>query len=245
MLRPRTGAPPGQCAEAPLLALARFAGQAGSLSYSKSWLNHRNPQWDFGGELLPTGGDAQGAVGERTDSAGKAAVREVGRAGVGQRGDHQFSGARLGAHLFFAQGCCGAVELRLVSHGTDVEARSLLEDGQKVLAQGDLTVYEARSGPCQMIVRAVELQGIGALQIAFEKLEAKAGCCRVVCPRTEAAAAALSPADRLGDLADGRGDSRCAACGGAPQSGTGDYRGSLPRAGRGARRERLRRRSAS
>jgi exodeoxyribonuclease VII large subunit len=40
------------------------------------------------------------------------------------------------------------------------------------LLQGDLTVYEAR-GQYQLIVRDVELQGVGALQIAFEKLKQK------------------------------------------------------------------------
>ena len=50
--------------------------------------------------------------------------------------------------------------------------RGLMEDGQKVMLQGDLTVYEAR-GQYQLIVRAVELQGVGALQVKFEKLKAK------------------------------------------------------------------------
>ena len=50
--------------------------------------------------------------------------------------------------------------------------RGLMEDGQKVVLQGDLTVYEAR-GQYQLIVRAVELQGVGALQMKFEKLKAK------------------------------------------------------------------------
>ena len=50
--------------------------------------------------------------------------------------------------------------------------RELMEDGQKVVLQGDLTVYEAR-GQYQLIVRAVELQGVGALQVKFEKLKAK------------------------------------------------------------------------
>jgi exodeoxyribonuclease VII large subunit len=53
-----------------------------------------------------------------------------------------------------------------------VSHRELLADGQKVLLQGDVTVYEAR-GQYQLIVRAVELQGVGALQIAFEKLKQK------------------------------------------------------------------------
>jgi exodeoxyribonuclease VII large subunit len=40
------------------------------------------------------------------------------------------------------------------------------------LLQGDVTVYEAR-GQYQLIVREVELQGVGALQIQFEKLKQK------------------------------------------------------------------------
>ena len=56
--------------------------------------------------------------------------------------------------------------------GEQVTHRELLADGQKVLLQGDVTVYEAR-GQYQLIVRAVELQGVGALQIAFEKLKQK------------------------------------------------------------------------
>ena len=56
--------------------------------------------------------------------------------------------------------------------GEKVPHRELLADGQKVLLQGDVTVYEAR-GQYQLIVRAVELQGVGALQIAFEKLKQK------------------------------------------------------------------------
>ena len=50
--------------------------------------------------------------------------------------------------------------------------REVLQDGQKLLVQGDLTVYEPR-GQYQLIVRAVELQGVGALQLAFERLKRK------------------------------------------------------------------------
>jgi exodeoxyribonuclease VII large subunit len=52
------------------------------------------------------------------------------------------------------------------------QARGLLEDGRRVILQGDVTVYEVR-GQYQLIVRQVELQGVGALQIAFEKLKQK------------------------------------------------------------------------
>ena len=48
--------------------------------------------------------------------------------------------------------------------------RDTIEDGQKVVLQGSLTVYEAR-GQYQLIVKTVELQGIGALQVQFERLK--------------------------------------------------------------------------
>jgi exodeoxyribonuclease VII large subunit len=56
--------------------------------------------------------------------------------------------------------------------GVDLENRMLLEDGTQVLLQGQITLFEAR-GQYQLIVRKVELQGQGALQIKFEKLKRK------------------------------------------------------------------------
>ncbi len=47
-----------------------------------------------------------------------------------------------------------------------------LQDGQKVILKGELTVYEPR-GQYQLHVLAVEPQGVGALQAAFEKLKQK------------------------------------------------------------------------
>ena len=44
--------------------------------------------------------------------------------------------------------------------------------GARLVLQGDLTVYEPR-GQYQLRVTAVELQGVGALQLAFEKLKQK------------------------------------------------------------------------
>jgi len=46
------------------------------------------------------------------------------------------------------------------------------EDGLAVLAYGELTVYPAR-GDLQLIVRALEPRGEGALQLAFEQLRAR------------------------------------------------------------------------
>ncbi|SVB00752.1 uncharacterized protein METZ01_LOCUS153606, partial [marine metagenome] len=56
--------------------------------------------------------------------------------------------------------------------GTAVENRALLEDGAQVLLQGGVTLFESR-GQYQLIVRKVELQGQGALQVRFEKLKRK------------------------------------------------------------------------
>ncbi|MGD8440666.1 MAG: exodeoxyribonuclease VII large subunit, partial [Holophagae bacterium] len=47
-----------------------------------------------------------------------------------------------------------------------------LEDGLAVKARGSLTIYPQR-GRFQLVVSAVEPQGIGALQLAFEQLKRK------------------------------------------------------------------------
>ncbi len=46
------------------------------------------------------------------------------------------------------------------------------QDGMKVLAQGDVQVYE-RGGNYQLIIQQVQPAGIGALQLAFEQLKQK------------------------------------------------------------------------
>src|SRR5439155_13456899 len=56
--------------------------------------------------------------------------------------------------------------------GELIAHREFLQDGQMVLLQGTLTVYEVR-GQYQLRVTAVELRGLGALQVAFEKLKQK------------------------------------------------------------------------
>jgi exodeoxyribonuclease VII large subunit len=91
---------------------------------------------------------------------------------LGQRGDHQFPATELG-HSYFSIKDAGA-QLSCVLFRDEARslARDLLHDGQKVVLQGEMTVYEAR-GQYQLRVTAVELQGIGALQAAFERLKQK------------------------------------------------------------------------
>jgi exodeoxyribonuclease VII large subunit len=49
-----------------------------------------------------------------------------------------------------------------------------VKDGQAVLVQGELTVYEPR-GQYQLVVRRIEPRGVGALQLAFSQLKEKLG----------------------------------------------------------------------
>ena len=73
-------------------------------------------------------------------------------------------------HVYFTLKDADTQVACVLFRGERVAHRALLEDGQKVVLQGDLTVYGAR-GQYQLIVRKAELQGVGALQAAFEKLK--------------------------------------------------------------------------
>jgi len=140
-------------------------------------------QWDFG-ELFPREqkrlrGEAAASspqalkvlsVSELTAQVKRLLEKSVGQVWV--TGEVTNLRAQSSGHMYFtlkdaaAQLSCVLFSREKISH------RELLADGQKVLLQGDVTVYEAR-GQYQLIVRAVELQGVGALQIAFEKLKQK------------------------------------------------------------------------
>jgi exodeoxyribonuclease VII large subunit len=127
-------------------------------------------QWDFG-ELFPTETGRQVlSVSELTAQVKQLLEKSVGQVWV--TGEVTNLRAQSSGHIYFtlkdaaAQLSCVLFSREKISH------RELLADGQKVLLQGDVTVYEAR-GQYQLIVRAVELQGIGALQVAFEKLKQK------------------------------------------------------------------------
>lgn len=75
-------------------------------------------------------------------------------------------------HCYFTLKDAAAQLACVLFRGEARAGRELLEDGRKVLLQGDLTVYEPR-GQYQLVVKAVELQGVGALQLAFERLKLK------------------------------------------------------------------------
>jgi exodeoxyribonuclease VII large subunit len=141
-------------------------------------------QWDFG-ELFPPSPGNSGATGqtearnagrtilsvsELTTQVKRLLEKQVGLVWV--TGEVTNLRAQSSGHMYFTLKDAGAQLSCVLFRGEAVRNRSVLQDGQKLLLQGDVTVYEAR-GQYQLIVRALELQGVGALQIAFEKLKQK------------------------------------------------------------------------
>ena len=127
-------------------------------------------QWDFG-ELFPPAETRKVlSVWELTAEIKRLLERQVGSVWVsGEITNLRVQGS---GHAYFTLKDAAAQLACVLFRGTAAAQRQLLADGQKVLLQGDVTVYESR-GQYQLIVRAVELQGVGALQIAFEKLKQK------------------------------------------------------------------------
>jgi exodeoxyribonuclease VII large subunit len=127
-------------------------------------------QWDFG-ELFPAEQTRKVlSVSELTGQVRQLLEKQIGSVWVG--GEITNLRAQSSGHIYFTLKDAGAQLNCVLFRGEAARNRSALQDGQKVLLQGDVTVYEAR-GQYQLIVRAVELQGVGALQIAFEKLKQK------------------------------------------------------------------------
>ena len=147
-------------------------------------------QWDFGGELFSLE-ESRGAerpasetapapppqpvrkilsVSELTAEVRRLMERQVGTVWV--TGEVTNLRVQSSGHIYFTLKDAGSQLSCVLFRNEQVAHRELLQDGQKLLLQGDVTVYEAR-GQYQLIVRDVELQGTGTLQIAFEKLKQK------------------------------------------------------------------------
>ncbi len=127
-------------------------------------------QWDFG-ELFPAETARKVlSVWELTADIKRLLEKSVGSVWV----SGEITNLRLqsSGHVYFTLKDAAAQLSCVLFRGTATAQRNLLADGQKILVQGDVTVYEAR-GQYQLIVREVELHGVGALQIAFEKLKQK------------------------------------------------------------------------
>ena len=125
-------------------------------------------QWDFGELFPPEQTRKVLSVSELTGQVRALLEKHVGQIWVG--GEITNLRAQSSGHIYFTLKDAAAQLSCVLFSREKVLHRDLLADGQKVLLQGDVTVYEAR-GQYQLIVRAVELQGVGALQIAFDKLK--------------------------------------------------------------------------
>ena len=127
-------------------------------------------QWNFG-ELFPTEATRKVySVGELTEQIRRLLEKQIGQVWVS--GEVTNFRLQSSGHIYFTLKDTNAQIACVLFRGETIPHREYISDGQKILLQGDLTVYEVR-GQYQLIVRAVELRGLGALQAAFEKLKQK------------------------------------------------------------------------
>lgn len=127
-------------------------------------------QWDFG-ELFPTEATRRVlTVSELTSQVKRLLEKEIGLVWV--TGEATNLRVQSSGHIYFTLKDANSQLNCVLFRGEAVDNREILQDGQKLIVQGDVTVYEPR-GQYQLIVRAVELQGVGALQLAFERLKRK------------------------------------------------------------------------
>jgi exodeoxyribonuclease VII large subunit len=128
-------------------------------------------QWDAG-ELFPTEQIRKVfSVTELTGSIRRTLEKEIGLVWVS--GEISNLKIQNSGHVYFSIKDANA-QLACVMFRTEAQAvqHEFLEDGQKVILHGQITVYEPR-GQYQMRVMSLELRGVGALQVAFEKLKQK------------------------------------------------------------------------
>lgn len=127
-------------------------------------------QWDFGELFVTEAVHRVLTVSELTAQVRRLLEKEIGQIWVtGEVSNLREQGS---GHTYFTLKDTAA-QLSCVLFRTEpVQHREYLEDGQKVILHGDFTVYEVR-GQYQLIVRGIELRGLGALQAAFEKLKRK------------------------------------------------------------------------
>src|SRR3989475_7061516 len=125
-------------------------------------------QWDFG-ELFPAETMRRVlTVSELTTQLKRLLEKSIGLVWV--TGEVTNLRVQSSGHIYFTLKDANAQVSCVLFRGDAQASRDLLQDGQKVIVQGDVTVYEPR-GQYQLRVVAVELRGVGALQLAFERLK--------------------------------------------------------------------------
>ena len=127
-------------------------------------------QWEFGDLFEQKESEKVYSVSELTGAIKRSLESGFGKVRVS--GEVSNFRAQASGHCYFSLKDSGAQLSCVLFRGTRVSHRSEVDNGAKLTLEGDLTVYEAR-GQYQLIVRSIELEGVGALQIAFEKLKRK------------------------------------------------------------------------
>ncbi len=127
-------------------------------------------QWEFGDLFTEGERKKTYSVGEITGVIRRLLEGKLGRIRV--TGEISNYRKQSSGHCYFALKDASAQLSCVLFRRESVSHRSDIGHGAKVILEGDLTVYEAR-GQYQLIVRSVELDGVGALQRAFEQLKAK------------------------------------------------------------------------
>ena len=84
----------------------------------------------------------------------------------------EVSGFRVqsSGHCYFTLKDSGAQIQCVLFKGTRGANRKLIEDGKKLILQGEISLYEPR-GQYQLVVRQIEEEGVGKLAAEFEKLK--------------------------------------------------------------------------
>ena len=127
-------------------------------------------QWEFG-ELFPTQPTRRIlSVAQLTAQIRQLLEKQVGLVWV--MGEVTNFKLQPSGHIYFTLKDAAAQLSCVLFRGEAQVDRGLLQDGRNVCVRGEISVYEPR-GQYQLRVLAVELQGLGALQAAFEKLKQK------------------------------------------------------------------------
>ncbi len=127
-------------------------------------------QWDFGDLFTPDQTRNVLSVSDLTVQIKRSL--EKGFTAVWVTGEISNFRMQSSGHAYFILKDAQAQVQAVLFRGQASIDRSTLRDGARVTLGGDITVYEPR-GQYQLRVSHVEVQGVGALQVAFERLKAK------------------------------------------------------------------------
>src|ERR1043166_193268 len=127
-------------------------------------------QWDFGDLFAQQSQRRVLTVTQLTANIRSLLEKQLGSIWVS--GELSNVKTQASGHMYFTLKDANAQLSCVLFRGELLANRQLIADGQKVVVQGAVTVYEQR-GQYQLRVLAGELQGVGALQQAFEKLKLK------------------------------------------------------------------------